>query len=315
MQPLEPFGAALASVTPAFRWTTADTAVAARPIVYRLRLARDPQLATLFFDTTLTDAERYDLPRPLKPGQPLFWRVDATTALAITSSTGPVGPHDVPAWATPTSLSDPAGVTTPDPRPLFSWSSPEIAEPPGPFLYDLFIVRPATGATVEIAGIADTNTTPPLPLETNVAYTWSLVVHAGSDTTRVHATGTFLVLNATMPPATVLYQNFPNPFPVAGRDRTCVWFDLAAAGMVQLDILDLRGNTLRHMLPTPDFPSPLPAGRYGRGSAGGPVCDPLLSWDGTTAGGATVPAGVYLVRLRASGKNLFRRIVFRGKGP
>ena len=116
------------------------------------------------------------------------------------------------------------------------------------------------------------------------------------------------------PPATLLYQNFPNPFPAGTQDRTCISFDLAAGGMVVLDILDLRGNAVWRLIPGDAFATPLAPGRYGRDPAGGPVCDPRLTWDGTTTHGTTVPPGVYLVRLQAPGVNAFRRIVFRGEG-
>ena len=116
------------------------------------------------------------------------------------------------------------------------------------------------------------------------------------------------------PPATLLYQNFPNPFPVGAQDRTCISFDLAAPGMVALDVLDLRGNAVRRLVPSAAFAAPLAPGRYGRDPAGGPGCDPRLTWDGTTAHGTTVPPGVYLIRLQAPGVNAFRRIVFRGEG-
>jgi len=117
-----------------------------------------------------------------------------------------------------------------------------------------------------------------------------------------------------MPTSTLLYQNFPNPFPAAGRDSTCLWFDVATTGMVELDILDLRGNHVRRFVPGPDFPAILPAGRYGRGSAGGGgICDPRLMWDGRADDGHPLPAGVYLAKLKAPGLLVFKRIVFRGK--
>ena len=116
-----------------------------------------------------------------------------------------------------------------------------------------------------------------------------------------------------MPTSTLLYQNFPNPFPTAGRDSTCLWFDLALAGSVDLDILDLRGNLVRRFIPGPDFPGVLAPGRYGRGSGSGGICDPRLMWDGRAGNGHLLPAGVYLAKLKAPGLLIFKRIVFRGK--
>ena len=114
------------------------------------------------------------------------------------------------------------------------------------------------------------------------------------------------------PRSTILFQNFPNPFPAPGQDATCIWFDLATSSAVELEILDLRGNALRRFLPGPEFESVLPVGRYGRGS-GGSGCDPRFAWDGRADDGRTVPSGVYLIKLRASGENYIRRIVFRGR--
>ena len=165
-----------------------------------------------------------------------------------------------------------------------------------------------------IAGLQDTFFRPPQPLEVNRSYRWTLVVHAGPDTSIVRSEGSFLVLDGGTPTATLLYQNFPNPFPAAGRDSTCLWFDLAVSGMVELDILDLRGNPVRRFIPGPDFPSFVNAGRYGRGAPGGSsTCDPRLMWDGRADNGQMLPAGVYLAKLKAPTMLVFKRIVFRGK--
>jgi hypothetical protein len=115
------------------------------------------------------------------------------------------------------------------------------------------------------------------------------------------------------PPVTLLYQNFPNPFPALGQDATCLSFDLATSSDVQLDILDLRGSPVRRLVPGPGLGPVLAAGRYGRSDTGGAPCDPRLLWDGRADNGRDVPAGVYLYKLRASGVTQFRRIVFRGR--
>jgi len=121
------------------------------------------------------------------------------------------------------------------------------------------------------------------------------------------------LVDGTLPPTTLLYQNFPNPFPAGGRDSTCIWFDLAETGSVQLEILDLRGGPVRRFIPGPDFGEVLSGGRYGRGGPGGPTCDTRLMWDGRADDGRVVPAGVYLYKLTARGVIQFRRIVFRGR--
>lgn len=314
VRPLDPTGGTLSSITPAFRWTVTDTTVLPRPIAYRLRVARDTGMRRLVIDTTLTDVERYDLLRPVKPGYPVYWRVDAAAANGTRDSTPLTGPVQVPRWATLLSLSAPGGSTTDDPQPLFDWTSPAVAAPPGPFEYEVLVYRSATGALVQsIPGVTVTAARPLTPLETNVAYTWAVVARAAADTSIDASAGVFVVLDPALPRTTLLFQNFPNPFPAGDRTATCLWFDLATTTVVELEILDLRGQLVRRLIPGPDFPAILPAGRYGRGATGGPVCDPRLEWDGTAADGRIVPAGVYLSKLKASGVNFFRRVVFRGR--
>ena len=114
---------------------------------------------------------------------------------------------------------------------------------------------------------------------------------------------------APAPPATLLYQNFPNPFPTATSATTCVWFDLAEAGPASLDVYDLRGNRVRRIFPAPGEDAHLVAGRYGRG-AGGIGCDGRFTWDGAGEDGRRVPSGVYLLRLRARGTGQVRKILF-----
>lgn len=310
---LMPVVSPLSTVTPTFAWSV-DTAPAfATPVRYRLRIARDSALGNIVLDTTLTDLTSYDLRRPLKPGAPIYWRVYATAANGATASTPRIGPLVVPAWATLTTFADSGGNAVGDPQPTFTWTSPGVLSPPGPFSYDVRVTRAATGvADFVAAGVPTTSYTLPQPLERNVVYTWSLVVHAQGDTTIARSPGTFIVLDPSVPGATVLYQNFPNPFPAGGKTETCFWFDLAQPALVQLEILDLRGNPVRRYIPGPDFTTLLPAGRYGRGLAGGPECDPHLTWDGRAQDGHFVPAGVYIFKLKAAGVILFKRVVFLG---
>lgn len=119
--------------------------------------------------------------------------------------------------------------------------------------------------------------------------------------------------DSAAPPVTLLYQNFPNPFPAPGVDSTCLSFDLATAADVELDILDLRGSTVRRLIPQPGVGPRLAPGRYGRSSTGGAPCDTRFTWDGRAGDGQLVPAGVYVFKLRAGSVVQFRRIVFRGR--
>jgi hypothetical protein len=311
--PLAPLTGVLTSITPSFSWSVGNVPASAMPVTYRVRLARDTALSAPLVDSTLIDASSYDPPRALKPGI-LFWRVDAIAATGESATTGRIGPLTVPPWATLTAFNSAAGTVTDSMQPTFTWTSPALAAPPGPYAYDLRVQRVGdTLSGFSTAGLTVTSFRLPTPLERNASYRWSLIVHAGPDTTVVASLGTFLVADRGVPPATLLYQNFPNPFPEGGRDSTCLWFDLAADGHVELDILDLRGNRVRRFIPSADFPAILAAGRYGRGLPGGSTCDSRLMWDGRAADGRLLPPGVYLYKLKASGIVLFKRIVFRGK--
>src|SRR2546428_10270431 len=71
------------------------------------------------------------------------------------------------------------------------------------------------------------------------------------------------------PPPNLLSQNFPNPLPAAGQESTCIWFDLAETGSVELEILDLRGGRVRRFIPGPDLGEALGAGGHRRGGPRG----------------------------------------------
>jgi hypothetical protein len=118
------------------------------------------------------------------------------------------------------------------------------------------------------------------------------------------------------PRTTILYQNFPNPFPAAGSAMTCVWFDLAQTTDVLLQVLDIRGNVVRTLVPSAHIPALHVAGRYGRATGNLPDgfgCDERFTWDGVASDGTTVPAGVYLLRMRADGAEVVRRMLFLGR--
>jgi len=308
-----PSGGTLTTITPAFSWTVGTVPPSAMPVSYRLRIARDSALITPLIDTIVT-VETFDLGQALKPGS-VFWQVDATAATGEKATTGIVGPIPVPPWATLLTLNNPAGSVTNSAATTFTWRSPGVSSPPGPLTYDLAVQRVSTGLyDFGVVGLRDTTFTLTQPLELNTTYRWHLVIHAGNDTTLVRSQGAFLVTDGGLPTATLLYQNFPNPFPAGGRDSTCLWFDVATAGTVELDIIDLRGNPVRRFIPGKDFPAILDAGRYGRGPSGGAgLCDSRLMWDGRADDGTLLPAGVYLAKLKAPGLLVFKRIVFRGR--
>jgi len=115
------------------------------------------------------------------------------------------------------------------------------------------------------------------------------------------------------PSVTLLYQNFPNPFPTADTHVTCIWFDLHRTSSVTLTVHDVRGNLVRRLLPNAASPQFFQPGRYGRAtSTAESGCDPDLTWDGLADDGSPVPRGVYLIRLRASGAQSIKKAVFQG---
>jgi hypothetical protein len=310
--PLSPLPPKVTSITPLFSWTVGTAPGFAGSVTYRLRIGRDSLFTRPVVDTVLNGATQYLPGAALKPGA-IFWRVDAT-ATGASATTGAVGPITVPAWARLLTLSDSAGVNTDSAQPTFSWSVPVISSPPGPFRFDLQVFQVNQGNSTYGAGaITDTVFRIPVVLERNTAYHWSLVVHAGNDTSLVSSAGIFLILDDSAPLATLLYQNFPNPFPAVGRDSTCIWFDISTPGETDLQVLDLRGGVVRHLIPNGALSGVFQPGRYGRGSVGGPTCDPQVTWDGRSDDGRYVPPGVYILRLKSGQTVLFKRLVFMGR--
>lgn len=140
---------------------------------------------------------------------------------------------------------------------------------------------------------------------------WAAVVCAIALTPAIAQTQT-----SEPPRTTLLYQNFPNPFPAARSVMTCVWFDLAHATDVILEVLDIRGNVVRTLVPSVLIPALHQAGRHGRALGTPPSesgCDERYAWDGVASNGRTVPPGVYLLRLRADGADVVRRMLFLGR--
>lgn len=122
------------------------------------------------------------------------------------------------------------------------------------------------------------------------------------------------VADTGRPAITLLYQNFPNPFPTADSRFTCIWFDLNRTTSVSLTVHDVRGNLVRQILPNASTPQFLQPGRYGRATPTADTgCDPALEWDGRAADGSVVPRGVYLIRLRAGGTQSIKKAVFQGR--
>jgi subtilisin family serine protease len=307
----------LTSISPTLRWSVPDLPALAQPLTYRLEVARDTLFQSVLIDTVLT-GQTYTVTEVSGPGSRLVYRVTAATtdSIRVRSERSPW--YRVPPWVSSLEPDDIGGVIIRDLRPTLTWTAPTVASPPGPFTFDVQIYSEADGTLeLEEAGLTTTEFIPARDLESNTPYHWSVTARLGTDSSRVDSEGSFIIVDDSAPTTTLLFQNFPNPFPnrSVGLPATCIWFDLAAGGRVQLDILDTRGHVVHNLVPGDDFPAILDAGRYGRAEIGSPgSCDPRLRWDGRDASGVIVSQGVYLARLVTPDGTFIKRIVFMGEG-
>ena len=315
---LGPLDSTLTTLTPTFTWDAGTPPPGVAPDTFRVQVGPDTLLATVTFDTTVV-ATAVRLPLAAHPGTRLYWRATARSALGASERTPVIGPLTAPPWVTLLSLNAPGGQSIRDSMPLLAWHSPKVGTPPGPFTYDVSIYPSSDGPqnpVVAVRGLTDTTFRPSAPLERNLPFRWRVVAHLGAtDSVIASSSGTFLVLDESAPATTILFQNFPNPFPnrALGATATCIWFDVAQAGDVRLEIFDLRGRLVRRLVPSDQVPGQLDVGRYGRPASDAPgTCDPRMAWDGRDQTGAYVRPGVYLYRLSAPGFRDAKRIVFLG---
>lgn len=306
----------LGSVTPMFSWTVPDVPAVALPLVFRLRVARSAGFQQVLLDTVVTGTSVTFL-EPQMPGQRLAFTVGVTSADTVSFTTLVSREFTAPPWADLVTFDDPNGLTVRDLRPEFRWTSPPVAAPTGPFRYALEIFRTDLGTVVlREDSLEETTFTPPFDLDRNTPFRWRIIARLGEDSAVTESQGTFLLIDDSAPSTTLLFQNFPNPFPngSTGQQNTCIWFDLRVPGRVRLDVLDIRGHIVRNLVPGRDFPGTLPPGRYGRPEVGAfGQCDPRFTWDGRADEGEVVPRGIYLIRLVSPEGTFFKRAVFMGR--
>jgi hypothetical protein len=285
----------------------------------RLRLALSIDIGLIVYDSTKSGTDVSFIMTQLLPANRDIFAEAAVfdqlgnslrTVIQVAGHTGPRLELLDPDGAT--------GVSVGTQQPRFAWRSAAVTTPPGPWVYELFVTNVATQVTRSRGGIIDTVYQYPDTLEANTSYRWRVVARPlnglPTDSAVASSRSSFVIAPANQPVTTLLYQNFPNPFPAASSPTTCIWFDLRTASDVRLMIYDLRGNPVRTIVPGAELAGTLPAGRYGRlRELDGSGCDPRLAWDGTADNGRTVPPGIYLVRLRADGYEAMRKIVFRGR--
>ena len=292
---------------------------AAQPIQIRLRLTLTSGGGLVVYDSTKTGSEvAFTTIQLLPENRAIFAEATVFDAQGSTISSlivpiGTTGPR--------LRLLDPTGSTSVSlntQQPRFSWRSAAVTNPPGPWVYDLHVTNVATQETLVRRGITDTVYNYPDTLQANTSYRWRVVARLANgltvDTVAVNSASSFVIAPANQPLTTLLYQNFPNPFPAPSSATTCIWFDLRTSAEVELMIYDLRGHPVRRLIPSAQVGGTLPAGRYGRLSENeSRGCDPRFAWDGTADNGRIAPPGVYLVRFRAAGYESMKKMLFRGR--
>lgn len=304
----------LTTLQPTFTWI-APLRHPRMSALYRLQVATDPGFTNIVYTDTVRDVTSLTVKRPLPPAPVLHWRVIAEASPDVRRVTRPAPVFRMPDWVDLLTFDAPTPTEANNTRPTFQWQPLAAPAPIGPLVYDLQILSGQTGAVVQtVPNLTTTTVQLPNPLTPNQPYHWRIIARSQSgvaDTVRSQAV--FIVATTDRPPATLLYQNFPNPFPRPdlGILETQVWFDVTAATTVELAVYDLRGRLVRTLIPSE--PScgqvTLQPGQYGRGVADSEPCV-RTRWDGRTANGEFVTRGVYILRLRAAGGEQIKRIVF-----
>lgn len=311
-----PAGNPVTDGTPAFTITTSGFLPSELPLRIELQVATAADFSAFFADTTVTGSSAsIVIPRLLPQRINIWWRARIRTAQGNNLITDAVGPRQTSAWLTliyPNGLN---GTTIDTVLPTFLWTAVATHPPVGKWNFNFVVSRSSDGFPVLTSSQGDTVYTALSPLETNTPYRWSVTAHLSTgDSIRVNAASTFAVLSGNRPIATVLYQNFPDPFPNARVSTTCFWFDLKSQSDVHLDILDLHGNHVAKITPGRGLGPIYPPGRYGRAAVGTDTgCDERLTWDGRDDTGRTVPPGVYLVRFAGDGVVSTKKLLFKGK--
>lgn len=305
----------ITDLAPMFRWNAPTLHPLGLPVTFHLQFAEDPLFQEILHQESGQGTFAKRVQEPLPPRTRLYWRVEARSTQGVRRATAAQGPVDVPSWVALEVHNDPSGVQLNDPRPEFRWSALHITGPAGPFTFELQILADREGEIIQShPGLQEESHRLQEPLPFNLPLRWRVIAQAragAADT--VTSAGPFVITSEEKPPVTMLYQNFPNPFPAPenGIWTTRIWFDLAETTRVELAVYDIRGRLVRRLIPGPGCSSTeLEAGLYGRDE--GAPSDPCLSfsWDGRDDRGRQASAGVYLLRLKAGGVTEIRRIVY-----
>lgn len=310
----------LRTIAPTFTWSTPLVQESMRPILYRVELATDPVFNNIVRTDSVRDLNTLVLTRPVRPTLSLWWRVVAEGPHGIRRVSAVSGPVRMPRWVQLVSPAPNRVTFVNTPRPELTWQPLAAPPPAGPLTFDIEVLSVETGQPVQpaVRNLTQPTVRVPEPLIPNVAYRWRVIARTpGGMADTVEATSPFVITSDSMPPATLLYQNFPNPFPRPdlGRPGTSIWFDLAERVPVELTVHDQRGRLVRRLIPAAPACGTvmLGPGQFGRGAptAYTSDCEGINTfWDGTDANGETVPRGVYVLRLRAGDVVEYRRMIF-----
>jgi hypothetical protein len=317
-----PAGVELTSGTP--QLTLRVRGGAPPPFRINLQIATNPDFVAPFVvDSVLADTPDSIVTivpsRILPSATVVYWRARVTTGAQLLLETPSSGARITPPWLALVSPSGSGGDILDTPTPQFVWRSAGVRAPVGPWRYQ-FSVLESNGQARLITDpqLRDTvfQVSGPQALLANASYRWRVraTLPTGESVT-LTSSATFVIIEPELPRATLSYQPFPNPFPDPTSFVSCFWFDVGEGGAdVSLDVLDLRGNLVRSIIPGTDGRTRFPQGRYGRAAPGtGTNCSGAYVWNATDRFGETVSPGVYLVRFRANGVTTVRKVLFRGR--
>jgi hypothetical protein len=314
-----PVGDPLREGTPRFTISTSGFTAAQLPLELRLQVAFSQDFSAPFFaDTTVSGTTAtIVIPRLLLPLSTVWWRAIARTAQGTLVVSNAQGPRRTSAWVHLIAPNNLNGTTVTSTRPAFQWSAVRIHPPVQPWRYTVVVTRASDGFVALTGTLTDPDSVfvPFADLEANTPYRWSLSAVAGTgDSIRVVNASSFVIASPNAPIATVMFQPFPTPFPTERLNATCIWFDLRRQSEVTLEVLDLRGNHVAHLIPRRGGANTFAPGRYGRVAPGSDTgCDDRFTWHGTDDSGRLVRPGVYLVRFTGDGSSTIKRVLFRGR--
>ncbi|MEO7359350.1 MAG: hypothetical protein ABI120_03415 [Gemmatimonadaceae bacterium] len=311
-----PTTAQLPNLTPRFTVRALGFPVGAGPLQYTVFITRNSTGDGPFVETISTTSSdtivNLLVSRLLPDTATVYWKARVVSPNGAITESQISSARRAPKWLTLLYPNSELGDQDTTRTPTFRWESGALDPEFGAWSYTIEILLNNRAEQTK-AGFAEMFYKSQ-PLRANTPYQWQLtasVARSGESVTQRNSK-TFSISDPALPTTTLLYQNFPNPFPSAVAFATCFWFDVQTGGSrVSLDIVDLRGSLVKTIIP----PTALEGGVYGRGPVGSASnCDNRYVWNGTAADGRSVPGGVYLARFNATGlRTSFKKIVFKGR--